>query len=106
FTRNPIIAADQNSNIYIYSGIVIALFCFSIVRTVSFFVICMRASVNLHNQIFSSLIQAPIVFFDKTPIGIIMNRVSRDLGIIDDLLPVIGFESLEILGNSFGIFVL
>lgn len=35
-----------------------------------------------------------------------MNRVSRDLGIIDDLLPSTGFESLEILGNSFGIFIL
>lgn len=78
----------------------------SIVRTVSYFVICMRSSVNLHNRVFSSLIQAPIVFFNRTPVGIIMNRVSRDLGIIDDLLPPTAFEAIEIMGNSLGIFLL
>lgn len=66
----------------------------------------MSSSVNLHNQIFSSLIQVPIEFFDRTPVGIIMNRVSRDMGIIDDLLPPTAFEAIEFLGNSFGVFIL
>lgn len=35
-----------------------------------------------------------------------MNRVARDLGIIDDLLPPTGFEAIEILGNCLGIFIL
>lgn len=33
-------------------------------------------------------------------------RISRDLGIIDDLIPPIAFEALEILGNSLAIFIL
>ena len=35
-----------------------------------------------------------------------MNRVSRDLGIIDDILPPTAFEALEILGNSLAVFIL
>src|SRR5699024_6402511 len=77
-----------------------------VLRTVSFFVTCIRASVNLHNIVFRSLIQAPIGFFDKTPIGIIMNRVSRDLGIIDDTLPPTAFEAVQILTNCLAVFVL
>ena len=63
-------------------------------------------SVQLHDRIFRSLIQAPILFFDRTPVGVLMNRVSRDLGIIDDLLPPTAFEALEILGNCLGVFIL
>lgn len=106
FFMNPLISREEHINIITYSGLVVGGFVLSIIRTVTYFVICMNASVNLHNRIFSSLIQAPIVFFDKTPIGIIMNRVSRDLGIIDDLLPPTAFEAIDIIGSSIGIFIL
>ena len=83
-----------------------ALFAFSILRTVSYFVICSRSSVALFNRIFSSLMQAPISFFDRTPIGVILNRVSRDLGIVDDVLPPTAYSALTILGNSAAVFLL
>lgn len=38
----------------------------------------MFLKVNLHNKIFSSLIQAPIVFFDKTP-GILLKLTVKTL---------------------------
>ncbi|OTF74727.1 ABC transporter-like protein [Euroglyphus maynei] len=104
--KSPIIHEDYYTNIIIYAILVGLLFIFSIIRTTSFFVTCMRSSVNLHNTIFNSLVKAPIMFFDKTPVGIIMNRVSRDLGIIDDLLPPVAFEAIEILGNSLAVFIL
>lgn len=109
FTVSPFIydgGTDDQINIVIYSTLVLLLFLLAIFRTVSFFVTCMSSSVNLHNRIFSSLIQAPIAFFDKTPIGVIMNRVSRDLGIIDDILPPVAFEAIEILCSSFAVFIL
>lgn len=105
-TKNILITESDSMNQIIYSIIIILLFIITFIRTTSYFVICMKASVNLHNSIFRSLIQAPIVFFDKTPVGIIMNRVSRDLSIIDDLLPPVGFEALEIILNSLAVLVL
>lgn len=65
-TRNPIISENETTNRLIYSAIIVGLFIFAILRTVSYFTICMRASVSLHNRIFSSLLQAPIGFFDRT----------------------------------------
>ena len=75
-----IISTDRNTNIYIYTGIVLTLFVFSLIRTTTFFTICMRSSVNLHKRLFNSLIHAPISFFDENPIGRILNRCSRDMG--------------------------
>ncbi|KPM02613.1 ABC transporter-like protein 1 [Sarcoptes scabiei] len=106
FKRNPIIFESYNANILTYICLVLSLFVVAIIWTTSFFITCMRASVNMHNSIFSSLMEAPILFFDKTPVGIIMNRVSRDLGIIDDLIPPVAFEAIEILGHSMAVFIL
>src|SRR6185437_32577 len=52
-----------------------------------------------HNRLFASVIRAPISFFDTNPIGILLNRISRDLGIIDDILPQTGFNAISLLGN-------
>ena len=75
-----VISSDRNTNIYIYTGIVVTLFVFSLVRTTTFFTICMRSSINLHEKLFNSVIRAPISFFDANPIGRLLNRFSRDLG--------------------------
>ena len=80
FQVSWMISEDQNTNIIIYSILVIVLFFFCIIRTVTFFTTCMHASVKLHNRLLSSVIRAPIAFFDKYPIGMVLNRVSRDLG--------------------------
>lgn len=106
FNKSPLIDSNENNNLIIYSSLVSCLFLFSLLRTSSFFTICMRASVNLHNRLFESLIKAKISFFDKTPIGIILNRFSRDLGIIDEFLPQTAFETMQTLINCFAISLL
>ena len=75
-----VVSRDRNTNIYIYTGIVVTLLVFSLVRTTTFFTICMRSSINLHKRLFNSVIRAPISFFDENPIGRLLNRCSRDLG--------------------------
>ena len=80
FEKSWMITEDRNTNIIIYTSLVVVLFIFCIARTVTFFTTCMRASVNLHNRLLKAVIRAPVSFFDKYPIGMILNRVSRDLG--------------------------
>ena len=56
-------------NLGIYGAIVGALVVTSMIRTMYFFFLCMRSSVNLHNSMFQSIIRAPCRFFDTNPVG-------------------------------------
>ncbi|CAG2177332.1 unnamed protein product, partial [Oppiella nova] len=80
----------RNYYVYIYSGLIGALFVTALMRSTTWFMMCMRASVNLHNSIFSRLLRAPIAVFDNNPIGQMLNRFSKDMGIVDEMLPTTG----------------
>lgn len=45
-----------------------------------------RARKRLHQQAIISLFHAPIIYFERTPIGRILNRFSADMGVIDKKL--------------------
>ncbi|CAG2117151.1 unnamed protein product, partial [Medioppia subpectinata] len=62
------------------------------VRSTTWFAICMIASKRLHNTIFIRLLRAPMAVFDNNPIGRILNRFTKDLGIIDEMLPSTSFD--------------
>ena len=49
------------------------------------------ASASLHNSMLERVLQAPMAFFDSTPLGRIMNRFSRDIETLDNQLPQIMF---------------
>ncbi|KAG0716160.1 Multidrug resistance-associated protein 4 [Chionoecetes opilio] len=86
---------DTNTNIYIYAGMTGALFLTSMCRTVIFFMICMKSSQTLHNNMFKAIIRVPIKFFDTHPVGQILNRFTKDLGQIDELLPTTMFDVIS-----------
>jgi ABC-type multidrug transport system fused ATPase/permease subunit len=56
-------------NLGVYGAIVAALCVSSMIRTVYFFVLCMKSSVKLHDKMFESIIRAPCRFFDTNPVG-------------------------------------
>ncbi|EFN66324.1 Probable multidrug resistance-associated protein lethal(2)03659, partial [Camponotus floridanus] len=73
--------------IYIYTGIVLGIFVIGISRSLVFYKTCMTCSQRLHDMMFSALIRTGMRFFDTNPSGRILNRFSKDMGTIDELLP-------------------
>lgn len=105
---NPQTITDKltrDENAIVYSVLIGSLFFLSLLRTSCFFLACMRASIWLHESLFRSLLNAPIKFFDYNPIGALLNRVSRDIGVVDDMLPATAFDTVEIFINVTGVLI-
>nr|XP_043635452.1 ABC transporter C family member 13 isoform X2 [Erigeron canadensis] len=74
--------------------VILCIFCvansfLTLVRAFSFAYGGLRAAVQVHNNLLKKLVDAPVAFFDQTPSGRILNRLSSDLYTIDDSLPFI-----------------
>ncbi|OXA46434.1 Multidrug resistance-associated protein 4 [Folsomia candida] len=82
--------------LYSYTGIVMGIFFLTKARALSFFLFCMRVSVRVHDKMFKSMVRAPIKFYDDNPSGRIMNRFTKDLGSMDELLPYAMFDAITI----------
>ncbi|XP_048515444.1 ATP-binding cassette sub-family C member 4-like isoform X2 [Athalia rosae] len=78
---------STNAYMYIYTGILVALFILAITRSLIFYKNCMRSSQSLHDRMFRSLIRTSMRFFDTNPSGRILNRFSKDMGAVDEFLP-------------------
>jgi len=94
--------------IIIYGTIIGTLVALAVIRTIIYFVMCMRASEHLHDTMFKTVSQATMNFFNNTPAGQILNRFSRDVGIIDEVLPKTVEDcarvTLQVLGSLVLIF--
>lgn len=96
---------SRETSIYIYSVIIGLLILVTLVRSFTFFSVCMKASTNLHNNMFESIIRATMRFFNTNNSGRILNRFSKDMGSIDELLPAAMIDCLQIGLTLLGIIV-
>lgn len=86
--------------IMIYTCImVIGTICF-LFRSFSFFGLCLRISINLHDMIFRGVSRAKMIFFNNNPSGRILNRFANDINNIDSVLPSSMFDVLDVSDES------
>ncbi|KAF2900927.1 hypothetical protein ILUMI_05259, partial [Ignelater luminosus] len=97
---------DRDVITYIYSAIIAATIIMALLHSVFYFVFFMRASVNLHDRIFGTISYATMRFFNANPTGRILNRFSKDMGIIDEYIPFVLSDVLEIALLAIGTIVL
>ncbi|KAK4489625.1 hypothetical protein RD792_005437 [Penstemon davidsonii] len=71
--------------VYLIIGVVSSMFLLT--RTLSTVVMGMQASRALFSRLLVSLFRAPMSFYDSTPLGRILSRVSSDLSIVDLDIP-------------------
>ena len=91
--------ADQRHkiNLTIYGCLVGASFVFGIIRAYGFLSVCLRCSERLHDKMVWAVLQAPVLFFDSNPVGRIMNRFSKDIGCLDEVLPKTFLRSIQFI---------
>ncbi|KAA1064369.1 hypothetical protein PGTUg99_020301 [Puccinia graminis f. sp. tritici] len=70
----------------------------------SFSICAVRCAKFFHDRMFGKILRAPMSFFDTTPAGTILNRFSRDVFIIDEILPRVFTGFLRTAAGTISIF--
>nr|XP_023023861.1 multidrug resistance-associated protein 4-like [Leptinotarsa decemlineata] len=82
-------------SLIIYSCLLMLSVIINLVSEIAFFRCCMKASVRLHNSMFSKIIHSSMGFFNTNPSGRILNRFSKDIGVVDEILPLTIIDTIE-----------
>ncbi|XP_078368634.1 ATP-binding cassette sub-family C member 4-like isoform X1 [Oculina patagonica] len=75
------------TTLVVYGSIVTVSLLLTIISSFCFYLVALKASENLHDQMTKAVMKAPVLFFDTNPVGRILNRFSKDIGSMDALLP-------------------
>ncbi|XP_022216187.2 probable multidrug resistance-associated protein lethal(2)03659 [Drosophila obscura] len=105
FPETRINSDTDPKDIYYFTGINVSVIVFSLVRSMLFFYLAMRSSTTLHNTMFKGVTRAAMHFFNTNPSGRILNRFSKDLGQVDEILPSVMMDVMQIFLAILGIVV-
>ncbi|KAH0554301.1 probable multidrug resistance-associated protein lethal(2)03659 [Cotesia glomerata] len=97
---------DRNICIYIFSALTILIVVITFTRSFAFFSMCVRASERLHDTMFRSISRATMRFFNTNTSGRVLNRFSRDMGAIDESLPMTMIDCIQIGLTLIGIVII
>ena len=82
--------------VFVYLGVVIIALVFGFVRAGLFFLYSIAASSRIHDGMLAAVLGAPLAFFHANPVGRVLNRFSADQGIMDDMLPQVLYNFLQV----------
>ncbi|XP_017083873.2 probable multidrug resistance-associated protein lethal(2)03659 [Drosophila eugracilis] len=99
---------DLNSDpqdMYFFAALNMGVVVLTIVRTMLFYKMAMRSSTQMHNAMYQGITRAAMYFFNTNPSGRILNRFSKDLGQLDEILPTVMLDVIQIFLTLLGIIV-
>jgi len=74
----------ENDYIWIYAVLVAAFIVLLIIRGALFYGMVLRMTTRLHNKMFKKVLRAPMLFFNDTPVGRVLNSFSKDQDCADE----------------------
>ncbi|XP_063924543.1 multidrug resistance-associated protein 1-like [Zophobas morio] len=90
--------------LYIYSGFILIMVFLFHMGSLNFVECCNKYSVKLHDTLFNKILYGTMKFFDNHPSGRIVNRISSDMGTIDETIPKYMYQAARqictVLGKS------
>ncbi|XP_078483709.1 ATP-binding cassette sub-family C member 4 [Ciona intestinalis] len=105
-TAIPALKFNDEFYIIVYAGLIALLTVLLYTRSIAQFYYCVKSGILMHDKMFHAIIHAPMRFFDVNPVGRILNRFSKDLGQIDELLPQTFMDFIYIFCMIFSILIL
>jgi ATP-binding cassette subfamily C (CFTR/MRP) protein 4 len=87
-------AFTTNNCLYIYTGFLLCFILTSHVSSLLYAKYCRNVSKNLHNNMLITILHTTMNFFNHHSSGRILNRFSKDMGCIDEELPVTLMNSM------------
>ena len=83
---------EQNTQV-IYACLVALSFLVMTASSYFFYYSLLKSAENVHNKMTLTTIKTPVLFFDTNPTGRILNRLSKDVGCMDDVLPPVFLQT-------------
>uniref|UniRef100_A0A8C6DJ75 Cystic fibrosis transmembrane conductance regulator n=1 Tax=Moschus moschiferus TaxID=68415 RepID=A0A8C6DJ75_MOSMO len=82
---------------YIYVGVADTLLALGLFRGLPLVHTLITVSKTLHHKMLQSVLQAPMSTLNTLKTGGILNRFSKDIAVLDDLLPLTIFDFIQLL---------
>jgi ATP-binding cassette subfamily C (CFTR/MRP) protein 4 len=84
--------------------LIIIVSCYSNIGTAVLY--CKNASKYLHNALLDKVLAGSLIFFNNHSSGRILNRFSKDMGMVDEFVPLSFSETLKLFLHASGALVL
>ncbi|CAF1406154.1 unnamed protein product [Adineta ricciae] len=99
---------EQRSTDYMYTylGLTLGTLVIALIRAQYYFYLILSGSNHFHNQMLKGMLYTSLRFFESNPSGRILNRISKDQQVIDELLPMTLFDAVQCLLMTIGSLVI
>lgn len=87
---------QRNITLTLYSLMILVATVMTFARVYFNFFFSIRASKNIHKAMIGSVLHSAMTFFDRHYIGNIVNRFSKDLNNIDEVIPLNIYEVFRV----------
>uniref|UniRef100_A0A182YG78 ABC transmembrane type-1 domain-containing protein n=1 Tax=Anopheles stephensi TaxID=30069 RepID=A0A182YG78_ANOST len=94
-----------DDHVLFYAGAIIITILLT-TNSFAFFEMCLKASLHLHAALYHGVSETSMLFFHQNPSGRVMNRFSKDIGLVDTSLPTVMIDSLYFFLELAGIIVI
>ncbi|KXN89182.1 Multidrug resistance-associated protein 1 [Leucoagaricus sp. SymC.cos] len=102
WTSQSIRGFKQGDYMAVYAGFGVASAIFMFLMSFSFAVLSLIASLNLFRTALKGVLRSPTSFFDTTPIGRILSRLSKDQDTLDNELSMTLMQFLNTFASILG----